>query len=66
MLSVQNIAWPIGVSEVKVAHLCNSLWPHGLHRQWNSPGQNTRLGNLSLLQRIFLTHSKYIVNTYYY
>ena len=30
----------------------NSLWPHGLY---NSPGQNTRVGSLSLLQQIFLT-----------
>ena len=31
----------------------NSLQPHGLHSPWNSPGQNTGLGSLSLLQRIF-------------
>ena len=30
----------------------NSLRPHGLYSQWNSPGQNTRVGSLSLL-RIF-------------
>ena len=28
----------------------DSLWPHGL---WNSPGQNTGVGSLSLLQGIF-------------
>ena len=28
----------------------NSLWPHGLYSSWNSPGQNTGLGKLSLLQ----------------
>ena len=33
----------------------NSLWPHGLYRPWNSLGQNTGVGSLSLLQRIFLT-----------
>ena len=32
--------------------MSESLWPHGL---WNSPGQNTRVGSLSLLQRIFPT-----------
>ena len=32
----------------------NSLWPHGLC-SWNSPGQNTEVGSLSLLQWIFLT-----------
>ena len=33
----------------------NSLQPHGLHRPWNSPGQNTGVGSLSLLQGIFPT-----------
>ena len=33
----------------------NSLWPHGLYNAWNSPGQNTGVGNLSLLQGIFPT-----------
>ena len=31
--------------------MSDSLWPHGLY----SPGQNTGLGSLSLLQRIFPT-----------
>ena len=31
----------------------NSLRPHGLYSAWNSPGQNTGVGSLSLLQRIF-------------
>ena len=29
------------------------LWPHGLYSLWNSPGQNTGVGSLSLLQGIF-------------
>ena len=38
----------------------NSLLPHGLEPirllfPWNSPGENTRVGSLSLLQRIFPT-----------
>ena len=33
----------------------NSLWPHGLLSLWNSPGQNTGVGSLSLLQGIFPT-----------
>ena len=33
----------------------NSLWPQGLHSSWNSPGQNTGVGSLSLLQEIFPT-----------
>ena len=38
-------------SEVKVAQSC----PHGLYSPWNSPGQNTGVGSLSLLQGIFPT-----------
>ena len=33
----------------------NSLQPHGLYSPWNSPGQNTGVGNLSFLQGIFPT-----------
>ena len=31
----------------------DSLRPHGLYRSWNSPGQNTGVGSLSLFQGIF-------------
>ena len=31
----------------------DSLWPHGLYSPWNSPGQNTGVGSLSLVQGIF-------------
>ena len=31
----------------------NSLQPQGLYSSWNSPGQNTGVGSLSLLHRIF-------------
>ena len=45
--------------EVKWSESCsivsNSLWPHGLYSPWNSPGQSTRVGILSLLQGIFPT-----------
>ena len=33
----------------------NSLWLHGLYSAWNSPGQNTGVGSLSLLQGFFPT-----------
>ena len=33
----------------------DSWWPHGLYSPWNSPGQNTGVGSLSLLQGIFPT-----------
>ena len=33
--------------------MSDSLCPHGLYSPWNSPGQNTGVGGLSLLQGIF-------------
>ena len=33
----------------------NSLQPHELYSPWNSPGQNSGVGSLSLLQGIFPT-----------
>ena len=35
----------------------DSLRPHGLYSPWNSPGQNTGVGSLSLLQGIFPTQA---------
>ena len=35
--------------------MSGSLWPHGLYNPWNSPGQNTGVSSLSLLQGIFPT-----------
>ena len=35
--------------------MSNSLWSHGLYNPWNSPGQNTGVDSLSLLQGIFPT-----------
>ena len=35
--------------------MSNSLQPHGLYSPWNSSGQNTGVGCLSLLQGIFPT-----------
>ena len=34
--------------------MSDSLRPHGLYSSWNSPVQNTGVGSLSLLQKIFL------------
>ena len=36
----------------EVAQSCPTLWDHGTYSPWNSPGQNTGVGNLSLLQGI--------------
>ena len=49
--------------DVKVTQSCptlcdpmsESLRPHGLYSPWNSPGQDTGVGRLSLLQGIFPT-----------
>ena len=35
--------------------MSNCLRPHGLYSPWNSPGQNTSVGSLSLLHGIFPT-----------
>ena len=35
--------------------LSDSLWSHGLYIPWNSPGLNTGVGSLSLLQGLFPT-----------
>ena len=35
--------------------MSDSLRPHGLNSPWNSPGQNTGVGSLSLLQGIIPT-----------
>ena len=48
----------VGYVEVKSESrsvVSDSLWPHGIYSLWNSPGQNTGVGSLSLLQRIFPT-----------
>ena len=41
--------------KVEVVQSCPTLRPLGLYSPWNSPGQNTGVGSLSLLQWIFLT-----------
>ena len=52
-LSCQGSSW----SSENEGHsvVSDSLPPHGLHSPWNSSGQNTGVGSLSLLQGIFPT-----------
>ena len=45
--------------------MSNSLWPHGLYSPWNSLGQNTGVGSLSLLQGIFPTQTRTQVDLYF-
>ena len=49
-----NMGWISHTKHLKgsenLSVLSDSLWPHGLYRPWTSPGQNTGVGNRSLLQ----------------
>ena len=38
--------------------MSDCLQPHGLYNPWNSPGQNSAVGRLSLLQGIFPTKGR--------
>ena len=49
--ALNSVQW---VSE-SLSVVAESLWPHGLYSPWNSPGQNTGVSSLSLLQGIFPT-----------
>ena len=52
-ITIANIYWHVlrSVKWKSLSRVC--LQPHGLYSPWNSPGQNTRVGSLSLLQGIF-------------
>ena len=52
LLAIWKWKWSESESRSVVS---DSLHPHGLYGPWNSPGQNTGAGNLSLLQGIFPT-----------
>ena len=43
--------WTVSSSHESESHsvVSDSLWPHGLYSPWNSPGQKTGVGSLSLL-----------------
>ena len=45
--------------------ISNSLQPHGLYSPWNSPGQDTGVGNLFLLQGIFPTQVSRIAGEFF-
>ena len=53
MRNVNIFLW--GCVQVKITQSCPTLWPHGLYSPWNSPGQNTGVGSLSLFQELFTT-----------
>ena len=54
VLNKQNKAIVVWESESHSV-VSDSLQPHGPYSPWNSPGQNTGVGSLSLLQGIFPT-----------
>ena len=48
--------WTEQTSESESRLVMSDSWrPRGLYKPWNSPGQNTGVGSLSLLQGIFPT-----------
>ena len=50
-ISGKNVTRGLGVKRCPCpAVVSNSSWPHGLYSPWNSPGQNTGVGNHPLLQ----------------
>ena len=51
--TVSRMVVPRGCESESCSVVSNSLQPHGLYSPWNSPGQNTGVGSLSLLQGIF-------------
>ena len=51
----KNWGVPVKRESETCSAMSNCLWPHGLYNPWNSPGQNTGVGSLSLLQGIFPT-----------
>ena len=60
IVSLRTVMAPVVVSFSETESesrsvVSDSLWPYRLYTPWNSPGQNTGVGSLSLLQQIFLT-----------
>ena len=53
--SLHSPAWVSEWVSESRSVMSNSLWPHELYSPWNSPGWNTGVGSLSLLQGIFPT-----------
>ena len=47
------LQWTLKSESESHSVVSNSLRPHGLYSPWNSPGHNTGVDSLSLLQRIF-------------
>ena len=59
----QHLRTIIMKNEVKVIQSCPTLWDPYI--PWNSPGQNTGVGSLSLLQGIFPTQVSHIAGRFF-
>ena len=55
LLTDQILLTPLQWKSESRSFVSDSLWPQGLYSPWNSPGQNTGGGSLSLLQGLFPT-----------
>ena len=55
ILQARILGWVAVFFSKSCSVVSYSLQPHGLYCPWNSPGQNTGVGSLSLLQGIFPT-----------
>ena len=56
LTTVLNVGWTLESLECESRSvMSDSSQPRGLYSPWNSPGQNTGVGSLSLLQGIFST-----------
>ena len=54
-LGTEAILFSLQAESESRSVVSDSLWPHRRYNTWNSPGQNTGVGSLSLLQGIFPT-----------
>ena len=55
ILQARILGWVAVFFSKSCSVVSYSLQPHGLYSPWNSPGQNTGVRRLSLLQKIFPT-----------
>ena len=55
LIKTQSNYYNIQSESKSLLVVSNPLWSHGLYSPWNSPGQKTGVGSLSLLQEIFPT-----------
>ena len=54
-IHILHAYYEVKVKVKSLSVVSNSMWPHGLYSLWNSPGQNTGVGSLSLLHGIVPT-----------